>query len=147
MCSVNAKPIESLEEFEDEMYRLFSEADALERNEGVQYRHIVKSLIKFLKLYRSIGLETDFTVKQVIELTSIFQRVIRTKTDLLKRLLRIWVNLQKSKTVVLDRFVTEQRDELTKSMEQMSCLKEFSVCVNLKVIETRLSSSKVRVDV
>lgn len=116
-----------------------------ESHEQLYYHKIVESLMKFLKLYKSLGLETDFTVDQLIGLTSIFQSVIKTKSILLKRLLRIWDNLYHSKADKVDPVV--QRLELKAAMGQIACLKEFAACVNLEVIAKRLSSPKVRVEV
>lgn len=110
------------------------------------YHEIVESLMKFLNLYnKSLDFETDFTLGQVIQLISIFQRVLKMKNILLEHLLGIWINLHHSEADENIRAV--QRDVLKAVVGQIACLKEFDACVNLDVIVQRLSSPKVRVEV
>lgn len=109
-----------------------------ESKESEHYSRIPKSLIKFLKFVRQRNIETDFKVEQVVELTRIFQRVIKIKSELLERLLEMASNLRQSKPV--------QIDEVEEATKEFECLQEFNACINLEVIAKRLSSSKVRAD-
>lgn len=101
--------------------------------------------MKFLKLSKSIALEMSFTAHQVIELTSIFRRVMKEKNVLLMRVLRVCDNFYYSKAN--EKVQVLQRDELEAVMRQIKCLKEFTDCLNLEVIAKRLSSPKVRVEI
>lgn len=118
---------------------LITEVAQQESRESVHYDRIVESLIKFLKFLQNRHIKADFTLDQVIEMTSIFQRVIKIKTELLKRLFKIASDLRHSKSV--------QVTEVNSATEQIACLQEFSACVNLEVISERLSSPKVRAGV
>lgn len=118
---------------------LITEVAQQESRESVLYDRIVESLIRFLKFLQNRHIKADFTLDQVIEMTSIFQRVIKIKTELLKRLFKIASNLRHSKSV--------QITEVNSATEQIACLQEFSACVNLEVISERLSSPKVRAEV
>lgn len=118
---------------------LITEVAQQESRESVHYDRIVESLIRFLKFLQNRHIKADFTLDQVIEMTSIFQRVIKIKTELLKRLFKIASNLRHSKSV--------QITKVNSATEQIACLQEFSSCVNLEVISERLSSPKVRAEV
>lgn len=110
-----------------------------EIGENVQYDQVTKSLLDFLKLQKSIGIETDFTADQVIELVNIFQRILKMKISLLEGLLGVWSQLCDSEAV--------HEDEINDVMGQIVCLNEFSTFVNLNVVAERLSSPKVRLEI
>lgn len=84
-------------------------------------------------------------ISTVIELTSIFRRVMKAKKVLLMRVLRICDILHNSKAT--EKVQVLQRHELEAVMRQIRCLKEFTDCFNLEVIARRLSSPKVRVEI
>lgn len=133
MSLVQAKPAE--------YYRsIIKVNNKQESHESSHCPKIIKSLIN-----KALGLETDFTAHQFIELTLIFRRVMKTNNVFMMRLLRIWDNLHYSKANKKDQVL--QRDELEAVIGQIRCLKEFTDCLNLEVIARRLSSPKVRVEI
>lgn len=109
----------------------------IESEESVHFKRIIESLIEFLKFHQMFGLETDFMPEDVIGLLTIFRRVTEIKTELLKHLMSVLSDLHALKPI--------ETDSLAQMVNQVTCLQEFSSCINAEVIAKRLSSPEVRV--
>lgn len=113
------------------LYRVAIEMAAQESVESSHLEHIIDLLIEFLKLHQT----NDAICVQIIELVTIFQRVIQIKAQIFQRLTRILSMIRAMKTI--------PNGTINRIHGQFMCLQRFTSCINLEMVAKKLASPKV----